>query len=98
MDISKNDFQLLLDSLIVEMVRMLMSEYHYTLEESMNMVYTSETLGKIERPETGLYYQSAVYVMHWLAEELGLPPLSSVTSQKPEFWAECEPGRCGAGD
>lgn len=75
MNISRNDFQFLIECMLTDMLKILISYYHYSLEESMNMIYTSNTMKKLERPETGLYYQSTVYVMNFLLEELSLPPL-----------------------
>lgn len=40
------------------------------MEEAMSVLYNSNTYAKLEDENTGLYYQSAVYVMEYLNEEL----------------------------
>ena len=49
---------------------MLMEEQGLSMDKAMDTVYCSHTFEKVERPSTGLYYQSAVYVMDMLREEL----------------------------
>ena len=36
---------------------------------ALNKLYKSNTFAKIEDPQTGLYYQGAVYVFDFLKEE-----------------------------
>ena len=49
-----------------------MDERGLTMEQAMETVYSSHTFEKVERPSTGLYYQSPVYVMDMLREELNV--------------------------
>lgn len=48
---------------------MIMEEYHLTDKDALDRLYKSKTFSKIEDPETGLYYQSPVYVFDILKEE-----------------------------
>ena len=52
-----------------DIVPMIMEEYHLTDKEAFDRLYKSKTFSKIEDPETGLYYQSPVYVFDMLKEE-----------------------------
>ena len=66
----EQDRQFQIECLTNELIAMLMDEGGLTMEQAMNVVYSSHTFEKVERPSTGLYYQGAVYVMDMLREEL----------------------------
>ena len=68
----EQDRQFLIECLTNELVTMLMDERGLTMEQAMDAVYGSHTYEKVERPNTGLYYQSPVYVMDMLSEELNV--------------------------
>jgi hypothetical protein len=68
----EQDRQFLIECLTNELVTMLMDERGLTMEQAMDAVYGSHTYEKVERPSTGLYYQSPVYVMDMLYEELNV--------------------------
>lgn len=56
------DRQFLIECLCEDLVPMLMEEYGLTDMEAIDRLYRSNTFAKIEDPQTGLYYQGAVYV------------------------------------
>ena len=64
------DRQFLIECLCEDLVPMLMEEYGLTDMEAINLLYQSNTFAKIEDPQTGLYYQGAVYVFEYLKEEI----------------------------
>lgn len=66
----EQDKQFQIECLTNELVSMLIEERGMTMEQAMDIVYSSHTFEKVERTSTGLYYQSAVYVMDMLREEL----------------------------
>lgn len=66
----EQDRQFQIECLTNELIVMLMDERGLTMEQAMDIVYSSHTFEKVERPSTGLYYQGAVYVMDMLREEL----------------------------
>lgn len=66
------DRQFQIEHLTQELVSMLIDDRDMTMEQALDTVYRSHTYEKIEKASTGLYYQSAVYVMDMLEEELGL--------------------------
>lgn len=53
-----------------DLVLMLMEERGMSLHEAMDAVYNSETYAKMMTPETGLYFQSPVYIYSYLNKEL----------------------------
>lgn len=65
------DMQFQIEHLTQQLVIMLMENYGMSMEKAMHTVYGSHTYEKIENANTGLYYQSPVYVMDMLQEELG---------------------------
>ena len=58
------------EALSVELVEMLMEEWHCGMEEALDMFYNSDTFDRLSNPSTGLYYQSAGYVYDYLRNEL----------------------------
>ncbi len=62
--------QLLKDDLAVELAGYLVDDYHYTPQEAIDVLYTSETFERLQDDSTGLYYQSPGYVYSFLQNEL----------------------------
>ena len=52
--------QFLVESLGKELIEMLMSDYGWDLQTSMDVLYSSETFAKLEDERSGLYYQGAI--------------------------------------
>lgn len=67
------DRQFQIEVLTQKLIEMLMEDEKLTMEQAMDTVYGSHTYEKIENPNTGLFYQGAVYVMELLKEELNHP-------------------------
>lgn len=65
------DRQFQIEHLTQELVAMLMEDHDMTMQQALDTVYRSHTYEKIEKASTGLFFQSAVYVMDMLEEELG---------------------------
>ena len=62
--------QFQIECLTNDLVVMLMEDAGMSMEQALDAVYNSHTYEKIERTGTGLFYQSPVYVMDMLQEEL----------------------------
>ena len=58
------------ESLGKELIEMLMSDYGWDLQKSMDVLYSSETFAKLEDERSGLYYQGAIYVYSFLKQEI----------------------------
>lgn len=58
------------DDLTEELVETLMSDYHYSMQEALDVLYTSETFDRLQDTKTGLYYQSLGYVYSFLKNEM----------------------------
>lgn len=70
MALTKEQIQLMKDDLCTELAGLLIDEYHYDPQEAIDMLYTSETLERLQDDSTGLYYQSPGYVYSFLQNEL----------------------------
>ena len=68
--LTPEQIQLMKDELTIELVGYLLDDYHYTPEEAIDVVYTSETFERLQDDTTGLYYQSPGYVYSFLKNEL----------------------------
>ena len=64
-----NDRQFLIETLCEDLIPMIMEEYSLTDREAIDKLYKSNTFAKIEDPQTGLYYQGALYVFDFFKEE-----------------------------
>jgi len=65
-----NDMQFLVECLSTELATMLMDTYGWGMRQALDELYASETYKKLCDPETGLYYQGAVYVSSFLKNEI----------------------------
>lgn len=64
------DKQFLIEGISHDVIGMLMEDKHLSLEEAMDCLFNSSTFEKLENEKTGLYYQSPVYIMDMLSEEV----------------------------
>lgn len=64
------DAQFLIECLTEDLIAMLMDTYGVSLDEAADRLYNSRTYSLLENEDSGLYYQSAVYVFDMLQEEL----------------------------
>ncbi|WP_455666812.1 hypothetical protein [Phocaeicola sp.] len=70
MKLSEKQIEFMQEDLSIELVQMLMQEWHYDMTEALTVFYNSETFERLSNPATGLYYQSAGYVYDYLKNEL----------------------------
>ncbi len=61
---------MLKDELSTDLASYLVDDFHYTPEEAIDVLYTSETFERLQDDDTGLYYQSPGYVYSFLQNEL----------------------------
>lgn len=69
------DAQFLIECLTEDLIAMLMDTYGVSLDEAADRLYNSRTYSLLENEDSGLYYQSAVYVFDMLREELSCASL-----------------------
>jgi hypothetical protein len=61
--------QFLIETLCEDLIPMIMEEYNLSDREALDKLYKSNTFSKLEDPQTGLYFQGAVYVFDFFKEE-----------------------------
>lgn len=71
--LTPQQIQIMKDDLSIELVEMLIDEFHYSPQEALDVLYTSDTFERLQDDETGLYYQSAGYVYSFLSDEINTP-------------------------
>ena len=60
----------MIETLTRELIARLMEDRRLTIREAMDIVYQSKTYTALSNLETGLYFQSPVYVYDILEQEL----------------------------
>ena len=53
-----------------ELAEMLVERYGWDIKKALDEVYSSETFKRLNDPQCGLYYESAVYVFSYLQNEI----------------------------
>ena len=64
------DIQFQIECLTSELAQLLMKTYGWDLKKSLDELYGSETFSKLNDPQCGLYYESAVYIFTYLRNEI----------------------------
>lgn len=70
MTLTDNQIEIMKEDMSAELVSLLMKNWHYTMDEAMDVLYNSDTFSRLEDNKTGLYYQSPGYVYSYLNQEL----------------------------
>lgn len=70
MNVSQVEFQNMKEEIVKDLIARLMEEKGLSMQEAFNKVYMSSLFEKLNRPETGLFFQSSGYVYSYLMEEL----------------------------
>lgn len=65
-----NDIQFQIECLTTELAEMLVDRYGWDIKKALDEVYSSETFKRLNDPQCGLYYESAVYVFSYLQNEI----------------------------
>ena len=65
-----NDFEYMKEALATELVELLIIEYKIHISEALDILYFSDTYKKLCDKETGLYFQSSLYIYSYLKNEI----------------------------
>lgn len=65
-----SEFEYMNECTARDVITMLVEKRNLTIAEAMNLFYTSKTFENLNNPETGLYFQSPVYIYDILEQEL----------------------------
>ena len=69
MNVSKQEFQYMVEGITSDLIQLLIDRKQYTLPQAVDAVYGSKIYKSLQRPETGLYFQSVGYVYSLLEDE-----------------------------
>jgi len=69
MNITQEQFQLMVESITSDMVQHLIEQEHYTLRQAMDTVYNSKIISLLQQEDDELYVQSPSYVYDLLLQE-----------------------------
>lgn len=70
-----SDFKYMKEAMAADLADMLAKDYSMSTTEALDVLYNSETYAKLSDVNTGLYFQSALYVYSILKDELSLGKL-----------------------
>ncbi len=70
MRLTDDQKEIMKEDMSEELIRMLMVNWHYSMDEAMDLLYNSDTFSRLEDDKTGLYYQSPGYVYSYLNQEI----------------------------
>lgn len=65
-----DDFGYMKEALATELVELLIDDYKITIREAFDILYFSDTYKKLCDRNTGLYFQSVLYVYSYLKNEM----------------------------
>lgn len=65
-----NEIQFQIECLAAELTEKLMQSFGWDIRRALDELYKSQTFAKLNDPECGLFYQSAVYVFQYLKNEI----------------------------
>lgn len=67
---STNDFEYMKEEMAADLAELLSNDLELTIPEALDILYNSETYLKLSDPNTGLYFQSTLYVYSYLQQEI----------------------------
>lgn len=70
MNVEKKDFEFMVDILTRDLITLLMERQQIDMKSAFDMVYNSDTYAALNRPESGLFFQSPKYVYSILDNEM----------------------------
>lgn len=62
--------QIMKDDIATALVCNLINDYNYSLQDALDILYTSKTFESLQDSQTGLYYQSPGYVYSFIVDEI----------------------------
>ena len=68
-ELTNEQIDMMKEDICVELIALLMKDRHYTMSETIDMLYKSDTYNHIQDHSTGLYYQSPGYSYAFLQQE-----------------------------
>ncbi len=70
MNVIDKDFQYMLECMERDLATLLVEKRGMTIRQALSVLYDSETYRLLQKPNTGLFFQSPHYVYSYLQEEI----------------------------
>ena len=70
MNIEKKDFDFMVDILTRDLIILLMERQNMDMKSAFDVFYNSDTYAALNRPESGLYFQSTKYIYSIMENEM----------------------------
>ena len=70
MNVTQKDFEFMVDILTRDLISLLMERQNMDMKAAFDAFYNSDTYAALNRPESGLYFQSPKYVYSILETEM----------------------------
>lgn len=64
------EIRYMIEAIVAELAELLTKDFGMNISEALDYLYNSETYVKLTDPQTGLYFQSTLYVYSFLKNEL----------------------------
>lgn len=64
------DIKYMKEAMAADLAELLSKDFGMNVSEALDSIYNSETYEKLSCPDTGLYFQSTLYVYSFLKNEL----------------------------
>ena len=70
MNVEKKDFDFMVDILTRDIITLLMERHNMDMKSAFDVFYNSDTYSALNRPESGLYFQSPKYIYSIMENEM----------------------------
>ncbi len=70
MNVERKDFEFMVDVMSRELIKLLMERLEVDMKTAFDIFYNSDTYAALNRPESGLFFQSPKYVYSILDNEI----------------------------
>jgi len=70
MNVERKDFEFMVDVMTRELIKLLMERLEVDMKTAFDLFYNSDTYAALNRPESGLFFQSPKYVYSILDNEI----------------------------
>lgn len=70
MNVERKDFEFMVDVMTRDLIKLLMERLEVDMKTAFDIFYNSDTYAALNRPESGLFFQSPKYVYSILDNEI----------------------------
>lgn len=70
MNVERKDFDFMVDVMTRDLIALLMERLNLSMKSAFDIFYNSDTYAALNRPQTGLFFQSPKYVYSILETEM----------------------------